>query len=93
MGVDTDPVAVRAASQNGVLNRFDGRLVTLRCGASIDDPEPLQSNPQGFSMPRDYDVCVANILQVILAGSGPGGTQSLIWASLMRCNSTLDWIL
>ena len=89
MGVDTDPVAVRAASQNGVLNRFDGRLVTLRCGPSIDDPEPLQSNPQGFSMPGEYDVCVANILQVIWARSGPGGTQFLIWASLVQCSSTV----
>ena len=89
MGVDTDPVAVRAASQNGVLNRFDGRLVTLRCGASIDDPEPLQSNPQGFSMPCEYDVCVANILQVILLHSDPGGTQCLIWISSMQRSSTV----
>lgn len=64
VGTDTDCVAVRAARQNGTLNRFSGRWVTLQCGPSVDDPDPLQSNPQGFVLPTQYDLCVANILQV-----------------------------
>lgn len=64
VGIDTDPVAVRAAGQNGVLNRFEGRWVTLQCGPLGTSPDPVLSNPQGFELPTQFDRCVANILQV-----------------------------
>ena len=64
VGTDTDAVAVRAASQNGVLNKFPGAWITLQCGALASDPDPLLSNPQGFLLPTKYDICVANILKV-----------------------------
>ena len=64
VGTDTDPVAVRAASQNGVLNKFTGKWITLHCGPSVDNADPISSNPQGFLLPSKYDICVANILQV-----------------------------
>ena len=65
VGTDTDALAVRAASQNGVLNKFSGKWITLQCGASIEDPDPLSTNPQGFLLPNEYDICIANILQVL----------------------------
>ena len=64
VGTDTDAVAVRAASQNGVLNKFSGKWIILQCGPSIEDPDPLSTNPQGFLLPTEYDICIANILQV-----------------------------
>lgn len=66
VGVDTDALAVRAASQNGVLNKFSGKWITLQCQPTVDGPDPLDSNPQGFVLPTEYDLCVANILQVLL---------------------------
>ena len=64
VGTDTDSVAVRAARQNGSLNSFSGKWITLQCGAYLNGPDPVQSNPQGFSLPSEYDLVVANILQV-----------------------------
>lgn len=64
VGTDTDSVAVRAARQNGSLNNFPGRWITLQCGPDLQEPDPIASNPQGFALPTEYDLVVANILQV-----------------------------
>lgn len=41
VGTDTDPLAVRAAEANAALNGLQDKFMVLRCGANLDDPEPL----------------------------------------------------
>lgn len=41
VGTDTDPLAVRAAAANAVLNDCQERFQVLQCGASLADPDPL----------------------------------------------------
>lgn len=41
VGTDTDPLAVRAAEANAVLNDLQDKFMVVRCGANLDDPEPV----------------------------------------------------
>lgn len=41
-GTDTDPLAVRAAAANAELNGVQEKLTLVRCGPSLDDPDPMQ---------------------------------------------------
>jgi hypothetical protein len=40
-GTDTDPLAVRAAEANAGLNGMQGRFAVVKCGANLNDPDPL----------------------------------------------------
>ncbi|CAD7700989.1 unnamed protein product [Ostreobium quekettii] len=60
VGVDADPVAVRAAIQNAELNGVEDKFTVLGCGHSGDDDDPLA---EGGLQPRRFDICVANILK------------------------------
>jgi ribosomal protein L11 methylase PrmA len=41
VGTDTDPLAVRAAEANAGLNGMQGRFTVLKCGANLNDADPL----------------------------------------------------
>ncbi|KAF8064663.1 prmA [Scenedesmus sp. PABB004] len=84
VGTDTDPLAVRAAEANAVLNGVQGRLTVVRCGASLHDPDPLLALPAGAEG-APADLVVANILRGPLlelaprlaAYARPGGRLAL----------------
>jgi ribosomal protein L11 methylase PrmA len=40
-GTDTDPLAVRAAQANASLNGMQERFAVVKCGANMNDPDPL----------------------------------------------------
>ena len=64
-GADTDPLAVRAATQNAALNAMGERFSAVQCQASVEGPEPLAAascGPQDLS--GAFDLVMANILQV-----------------------------
>lgn len=42
VGTDTDPLAVRAAQANAVLNVLSESFTVVKCGANLDDPDPVQ---------------------------------------------------
>ena len=64
-GTDTDPLAVRAATQNAALNAMGERFSAVQCEASVEGPEPLAAASCGPQDPSGaFDLVMANILQV-----------------------------
>jgi ribosomal protein L11 methylase PrmA len=41
VGTDTDPLAVRAAEANAGLNGVQGRFSVVKCGANLNDADPM----------------------------------------------------
>lgn len=61
VGTDVDPLAVKAARGNAELNAVSSRFTAVQCSSSIQGPDPVHQLPQ--HQPKQFDICIANILQ------------------------------
>lgn len=76
-GTDVEPLSIKAAAANAEHNSVAGRLALFRCEPSADAAEPLAAAGEPEEA-RQFDVVVANILQV------RGGRACIAWISWPR---------
>jgi ribosomal protein L11 methyltransferase len=88
VGVDTDPVAIRAAAENVERNGLTGRVILATGSLAVEQggtihggfysfPEEAQQTPAELSAHLPYDLIIANIIARILIFLAPAMAQAL----------------